>query len=69
MSKIQWVSTSDAVNALKVSQWTLYNTIRPKLKNTRSTKYWKSVNPNARRKTYRWNIKAIEEFQAKEEEV
>lgn len=63
MSKTEWVPTSQASKALGVTNWTLYNILRPKLKNTRKRKYWKVTNPAAKRKTYRWNVKAIEEWQ------
>ena len=66
MEKAKWVPTSEASEALGISRWSLYKTLRPKLKNTRTTKYWKVVNPHARRKTYQWNLKAIEEWQSTE---
>jgi len=34
MAKVKWVPTTEAIEALGVGRWTLYNTLRPKLKNT-----------------------------------
>lgn len=68
MAKVQWVPTSQAMKELGVSRTTIYNSLRPKLKNTRRKKYWKVKNPNALRKTYLWNIVAIEEWQQEESE-